>query len=384
MVVLLTGAALLFRSFEAVLRVEPGFDGGVLAVRLSLPRKDYDDAGKMRRFYEQLEARVARLPGVLSVGAVNHVPLNGSLASADYKREDRPPASESELPTTSYRMVTPRYFETMGIPLLAGRAFDASDGEGRPAVGVISQALARQSFGDGDPVGRRLLVRDAGEFREIQIVGVVGDVKHQGLEAPAEPHLYVPYFQTHPKLLVWLAQSQFLVVKAGGDALALGPAVRRELRAVDPGAASVGGRLTGDFVATAAAARRFTLVLLAVFAGVALLMATVGIYGVVAYAVARRTRETGLRLALGAEPSDILALVLRDGLRRSALGIGLGLVAALAAARSLRGLLFGVGAADPSSYAAVVVLLLAVTLAACLLPAWRAARLDPVRALRQD
>jgi ABC-type antimicrobial peptide transport system permease subunit len=160
--------------------------------------------------------------------------------------------------------------------------------------------------------------------------------------------------------------------------------VRRELRAVDPGAASVGGRLSGDFVATAAAARRFTLVLLSVFAGVALLMAAVGIYGVVAYAVARRTRETGLRLALGAEASDILALVLREGLRRSALGIGVGLVAALAAARSLRSLLFGVGTADPFSYAAVVVLLLAVTLAACLLPAWRASRLDPVRALRED
>src|SRR5262249_21716292 len=151
-------------------------------------------------------------------------------------------------------------------------------------------------------------------------------------------------------------ESQFVVGKARGDALALGPAVRRELRAVDPGAASVAGRLSGDFVATAAAARRFTLVLLSVFAGVSLLMAAVGIYGVVSYAVARRTRETGLRLALGAEASDILTLVLGEGLRRSAIGIGLGLVAALAAARSLRSLLFGVGAADPASYAAVVAL----------------------------
>jgi predicted permease len=384
MVVLLTGAALLFKSFEAVLRVEPGFDGGVLTVRMSLPRKDYDDVGKMRRFYEQLEARVARLPGVLSVGAVNHVPLNGSLASADYKLEDHPPASESQLPTTNYRMVTPRYFETMRIPLVAGRVFDATDGEGRPAVGVISQAFARQTFGDLAPVGRRLLVRDAGEFRPIEIVGVVGDVKHQSLEAPAEPHLYVPYYQTHAKLLVWLAQSQFLVVRASGDPLALGPAVRRELRAVDPGVASVGGRLSGDFVAAAAAARRFTLVLLALFAGVALVMAAVGIYGVVAYAVARRTRETGLRLALGASASDILALVLGEGLRRSAVGIAIGLVGALAAARSLRSLLFGVGEADPAAYAGVVALLLAVTLLACLLPAWRASRLDPVRALHHD
>ena len=384
MVVLLTGAALLFKSFQAVLKVEPGFDGGLLTVRMSLPRKDYGDVGKLRRFYEQLEARVARLPGVVSVAAVNQLPLNGALASADYKVADRPPASESQLPTANYRMVTPRYFEAMGIPLLAGRVFDETDGADTRVVGVISRALARQSFGDASPVGRQLLVRDAGDFRPIEVVGVVGDVKHAGLEAPAEPHLYVAYHQTHAKLLVWLAQNQFLVVRASGDPLALGPAVRRELRAVDPGVASVGGRLSNDFVEAATAARRFTLVLLALFAGVALVLAAVGIYGVVAYAVAQRTRETGLRLALGAKASDILSLVLGEGLRRSALGIALGLAAALVAARSLQSLLFDVGTADPTTYVGVVALLLAVTLVACLLPAWRAARLDPVRALRHD
>ena len=384
MVVLLTGAALLFKSFQAVLEVAPGFDGGVLTVRLSLPRKDYDELGKMRRFYEQLEARVARLPGVVSVAAVNQLPLNGALASVDYKVEGRPPASDSQLPTTNYRMVTPGFFATMGIPLLAGRVLAETDGAGSPAVGVISQALARQSFGELDPLGRRLLVNYAGEFRPVEIVGVAGDVKHASLEAPAEPHLYVPYYQTHPKLLVWLALNQYLLVRASGEAQALGPGVRRELRAVDPGVASLGGRLSGDFVATAAAARRFTLVLLALFAAVALLMAAVGIYGVVAYAVAQRTRETGLRLALGASAADILTLVLGEGLRRSAVGIGAGLVAALAAAHASKSLLFGVGEADPAAYAAVVVLLLAVTLAACLLPAWRAARLDPVKALRHD
>jgi predicted permease len=384
MVVLLTGAALLFKSFQAVLEVAPGFDGGVLTVRLSLPRKDYDELGKMRRFYEQLEARVARLPGVVSVAAANQLPLNGALASVDYKVEGRPPASDSQLPTTNYRMVTPGFFATMGIPLVAGRVFAETDGAGSPAVGVISQALARQSFGELDPLGRRLLVNYAGEFRPVEIVGVAGDVKHASLEAPAEPHLYVPYYQTHPKLLVWLALNQYLLVRASGEAQALGPGVRRELRAVDPGIASLGGRLSGDFVATAAAARRFTLVLLALFAAVALSMAAVGIYGVVAYAVAQRTRETGLRLALGASAADILSLVLGEGLRRSAIGIGAGLVAALAAAHASKSLLFGVGEADPAAYAAVVVLLLAVTLAACLLPAWRAARLDPVKALRHD
>ena len=384
MVVLLTGAALLFRSFEAVLKVPPGFDAGVLTVRMSLPRKDYSDVRKIRRFYEELAARVRRLPGVVSVAAVNHVPLNGALASADYKVADRPPASDQQLPTADYRMVTPRFFETMGIPLVAGRSFDETDGDGGPTLAVINQALARRSFEGRDPVGRQLLVEDAGDFRPFEIVGVVGDAKHESLEAPAQPTLYVAYYQVHPKLLVWLAQNQFLTVRATGDPLALGPAVRRAIQAVDPSVASAGGRLSGYYVDAATAARRFTLVLLGLFAAVALVMAAVGIYGVVAYSVSRRTRETGLRLALGASASDILSLVLGEGLRRSALGIAAGLVAAFVVARSSKSLLFGVGETDPASYAGVVALLLAVTLAACLLPAWRAARLDPVQALRHD
>jgi predicted permease len=385
MVVLLVGAALLLQSFRAVMQVDAGFDPGVLTVRLSLPRMDYTDSPRISRFYEELEGRVLSLPGVEAVAATNHVPLNGAIASADYKVADRPPASETDVPTALYRMVTPEYFRAMGIPLLVGRAIGPDDREGRVAVGVISESLARQGFEGRDPVGRQLLVKDNPEgFRPIEIIGVVGDVRHGGLETPPEPHLYVPYHQVHKSLLVWLAQTQFLVVRAYGAPLSLGPAVRKAVQAVDPNVASAGGRLSGFYVETAAAARRFSLVLLAIFALTALVMASVGLYGVVSYAVERRTRETGLRLALGASRLAIVAMVLRDGLRRTAVGTGVGLVAALVAARSLRGLLFGVGAADPLTYAGVVVLLLTVSAAACLVPAWRAARLDPVEALRQD
>jgi putative ABC transport system permease protein len=385
MVVLLSGASLLYRSFHAVMRIEPGFDTTPLTVRLSLPRKDYADNQKVSRFYEELEARLLELPGVESVAATNHVPLNGAIASADYKVADRPPASEDQLPTALYRMVTPHYFRTMGIPVVAGRVFDDRDRAGQPAVAIISQSLARESFPDRDPVGRQLLVKDTPEgFRSIAIVGVVGNVHHGSLETPSEPHLYVPYHQVNPSLMVWLAQTQFVVVRAGGDPLALGDAIQRAVHAVDPNVASVGARLSGSYVEATAAARRFSVLLIGAFAVIALVMAVIGIYGVVSYTVAQRTRETGLRLALGARAPDILLLVLGEGLKRTVWGIAVGLVAAFAAARGFQSLLFGVEAADVATYTGVALLLLAVTLGASFVPAWWAARLDPVQALRQD
>jgi predicted permease len=385
MVVLLSGAALLYRSFHAVMRIEPGFDTTALTVRLSLPRRDYQDNVKISRFYEQLEARLLELPGVESVAATNHVPLNGAIASADYKVADRPPESEDKLPTALYRMVTPSYFRTMSIPLVAGREFDDSDRAGQPAVAIISQSFARQSFPDRDPVGQQLLVKDTTEdFRPMEIIGVVSDVHHESLETAAEPHLYVPYHQVNPSLLVWLAQTQFVVVRAGGDPLALGEAIQRAVHAVDPNVASVGARSSGSYLEATSAARRFGVILIGTFAVIALVMAVVGIYGVVSYSVAQRTRETGMRLALGAGAPDIVSLVLGEGLKWTAWGITAGLVAAFAAARGFRSLLFGVEAADFLTYLGVSLVLLAVTLAASFVPAWWAARLDPLTALRQD
>jgi putative ABC transport system permease protein len=337
------------------------------------------------RFYRELESRVAALPGVEAVAAVSQVPLNGALASADYKVADRAPAAEDRLPTAQYRMATPAYFRTLGIPLVKGRAFGDDDRPEGARVAIISQSLARESFPDRNPLGLHLLVNDNPDgFRAMEIVGVAADVKHASLEAEAQPHLYVPYHQVHRQLLVWLTLNQFLVVRTGGAPLALASAIRRELQAVDPNVAASDIRTMGDYVDAASATRRFSLVLLTVFAGVALVMAAVGIYGVVSYTATERTRETGVRLALGARPRDILALVLGEGVRRTLLGIGAGLAAALAVSRTLQGLLYGVPPTDPPTYGAVIAVLVAVAIVASLLPAWRAARLDPLVALRRD
>jgi putative ABC transport system permease protein len=385
MVMLLTGAGLLLKSFRAVMRVEAGFDPGVLTLRLSLPRKDYGELAKVSQFYRQLEARVAALPGVVSVAAVNHVPLNGALASAEYQAADRPPLSENDLPTAQFRMATPAYFATMGIPILSGRAFTDLDGGGGAPVAIVSRGLARQAFPDRDPVGQHLLVRDTGAgFRPLEIVGVAGDVRHASLEADPEPHLYIAYHQTPKELLVWLTLNQFLIVRTSGPPLTLAEAVRRQLQATDSTVASADVRLAGYYLDNASASRRFSLQLLAGFAAVALAMAAVGIYGVVAYTVAQRTREIGVRLALGARGRNIVGLVVGEGLRRTLAGIVAGLAGALAATGAVRSLLFGVGATDAATYGAVVALLLAVTVLACLLPAWRATRVDPQVALRGD
>jgi predicted permease len=385
MVVLLTGAGLLLRSFREVMQVAPGFDSGVLTVRLSLPRKDYADAERMSRFYRQVEARLSVLPGVVTVGAVSQIPLNGALASADYKVAGRPPIADDQLPTAQYRMATPALFQAMGIPLLAGRSFSEEDREGRALVAVVNQALARQSFPDKNPVGEHLLVEDTSEgFRSLEIVGVVGDVRHVSLEGPPQPHLYVPYYQVHRELLVWLALNQFLTVRTAGAPLALAEDVRRAVQAVDPNVATADVRTSGDYVEAAASSRRFSLVLLGVFASLALVLAAVGIYGVVSYTVAQRTRETGVRIALGAGTADILGRVVGGALKRTALGLAVGLAAALVTSRALASQLYGVGALDPATYAIVVGLLVLVIVAACLVPAWRATRTDPVVALRGD
>ena len=383
--VLLSTCSLLYRSFLSASHVSPGFDKEALTVRLSLPRARYDRIEKVTAFYQELELRVAALPGVTEVSAANHVPLNGALASADYRTPEMSAGADTALPTASYRMVTPRYFRAMGIPLRSGRAFDDHDDTGAPRVAIVSESLARRSFAGSDPVGSRILVKDSSAgFRPFEIVGVVGDIRHDSLESEPSPHFFVPYAQTHPQLLVWLTATQYLVVRASVDPKSLEPAIRRVLREVDPDVAAAQVRTTGDSMAASIAPRRFTLTLLGVFAAIATLMAALGLHGVVSTAVAWRTREMALRMALGARPAQVRRLVLRQASIVAVAGGACGLAISLASGRLLEGLLFGVTAADPASYAGANLVLAAVVLGTCDAPARRAARIPLFTCLKTE
>ena len=389
MMMLLTGAGLLLKSFRAVMRVEAGFDPGVLTMRLSLPRKDYGELAKVSQFYRQLEARVAALPGVTSVAAINHVPLNGALASAEYQVADRPPVSEKDLPTAQYRMATPALLRTMGIPIVAGRAFTDLDGEGGAPVAIVSRGLARQAFPDRDPVGQHLLVRDTAGG-----VPAGRDRRRGRRRPPREPGgrrrsriSTSPTTRRRRDLLVWLTLNQFLVVRTVGRAARAGRG--RAARAAGHGLDGGRGRRPrqpATTSTTAAAPRRFSLQLLAGFAAVALVMAAVGIYGVVvlhrgpAHARDRRPARAGR-----ARMNDIVGLVLGEGLRRTAVGDrgGPGRRAGRERRRAQPALRRRARPIPPPT-PRVVALLLAVTVLACLLPAWRAARVDPQVALRGD
>ena len=383
--VLLCTGGLLYRSFQVASRVSPGFETEALTVRLSLPRVRYDRIEKVTAFYRELESRVAALPGVTEVSAANHVPLNGALASADYRTPEMPEGSDSALPTASYRMVTPRYFRAMGIPLLSGRVFDEHDDEDAPRVAIISQALARQSFAGKNPVGSQILVKDSPEgFRPFEIVGVVGDIRHESLESEPLPHFFVPYAQTNQSLLVWLTATQYLVVRASVDPRSLEPAIRKVLREVDQDVAAAQVRTTGDSMAASIAPRRFTLALMGLFAVIATLMAAFGLHGVVSTSVAWRTREMALRMALGARPAQVRRLVLRQAALSAAAGGACGLAVSLASGRLLEGLLFGVTTADPASYASAILVLAAVVLGASHAPALRASRIQPFETLKAE
>ncbi len=377
--VLLASAGLMVKSFGRLQNINTGFETeNILTMVVSLPGGKYKEDAQLVNFFRQATERVRSLPGVRAAGMVNFLPLYGGLGSSTgFKIEGQPAPPPGEGPSTNVRVADRGYFGAMGIPLLRGRNFtDAEDAEARRVI-IISESLARKYFPGEDALGKRLDVAMFEKPTPAEIVGVVGDVRYDSLTDEAEPTVYFP----HPELTY---PFMTLVVRTSGDPAEITPAVRGELRAIDPDQPVSDVRTMEQVMADTVGRARFNTLLFTLFAALALILAAVGIFGVMNYSVTLRTREIGLRMALGAQPARVLMLVLRQGLLLTLVGIGLGLAGALALTRVMSSLLFGVEATDPLTFAAIVVLLAVVSLVACYIPARRATRIDPLIALRYE
>jgi putative ABC transport system permease protein len=384
--VLLASAGLFLRSFVLLSKEHPGFDPhNVLTVRLSLPPVGYPDRAALVSLSEKLLPRLAALPGVESAAFVSLLPLAPGLSSIPFTVADRPPATGDAKPTANYRIVTSGYIDAMRIPLQNGRDFTEQDDGDRPPVALISAPLAQKFFNDRSPIGQRLLLDDTdGSPRPVEIVGVVGEVKQEKLEIPAGPDIYLPLRQVPKENVAFLRNYSFWVMRTSMPPAGLEASVRREIRAVDPNVPSSGVRTMEQMLAGALATRRFSLLLVGLFAATALFVAAAGLYAVIAYGVGQRTREIGLRLALGATRGGVLRMILAEGLRLVLGGIVIGFIAAIAVARLISSQLYGVSARDPVSLIVVTALLAVISLLACLLAARRAIHVDPAIALRAD
>jgi putative ABC transport system permease protein len=373
--VLLIVVGLFGRSFVNIQAVRPGFDARrVLSARVSLPRSRYDSLDAIVGFQRELQARVGALAGVQSVGAISILPLSGLIARVPFTVEGRP-VPRSQVPSTQYRLVTEQYFETMRIPIRRGRPFSEKDTVTHPPVIIVNETLARRFFGEQEPIGEHLLVddTDAGP-RTAEIVGVVGDVRHLGLDVEPTPDVYLPYSQLHPDQVGLAAANMFWVVRTEADPLVFAAAVRHEMQQVDS-RVPVGSMRTMDhYLSASVAPRRFNVSVLGAFAVAAVLLAATGIYATLSYSIRQRSHEMAIRTALGAQRRDILELVVGQGLRPALIGVGVGLGAAVIVTRTLSGLLFGLGATDPPTFLVVAVGLAVVALLACLVPAVRATR----------
>lgn len=381
--VLLITAALLIRSFQHVQAVDPGFrPSHVLTIRLSLPRARYPGHTAIEQFTSETHSRITSLPGVDAVAAGNVVPMNGYLATTALFVDG---VIAKNTPEAHYRMITPDYFRTLGIPVRVGRAFDATDRSGSAPVAIINETLARQYFHNRNPIGKRLRLDDGEKVpREVEIVGVVGNVRHFGLEKEATIEVYVPIGQVPDPTTIWLANNMYWVMRTEGDPLPFANAVRREIAAVDPAVPASFVRSMDQWVGATLAPRRFNLQLVGAFAAVALLLAVVGVYAVSAFAVTARTREFGIRAALGASRRDVIGLVVRNSASPVLGGLAAGTAIAGVLAPALSGMLFGVTPHDAMSLVIGPVILACAALLANLAPARRAARVDPIVALRVD
>jgi predicted permease len=379
-VTLLISAGLLIRSFHRLVGTDPGFDPhNVLTGGIVLPGSDYPEGKQQAAFFQRVLERVQALPEVEVAAAVNSLPLTGINDQGSFRIEGRPkPPEGMDWAWPNRPKVSPRYFEAMGITLLRGRSFTSQDREGAPEVAIVSDVAARRYWPGGDPMGKRVSVnRRSGQPVWREIVGVVKGVSHFGLDVDRRPEIYVPYLQVPSFVMI-------LAVRTRGEPAELAAAIRREVATVDPDQAVFNMQTMEQLVSDSKSRRRFQTILSTVFATLAVILAAVGVYGVMAYAVSQQTREIGIRIALGAAHGDVLRIVLGQGFVLVLLGAGAGIAGALALTRLLSGFLYGIAATDPLTFLGASTVLAAIALMACYIPARRATKIDPMVALRYE
>ncbi len=382
--VVLIGAGLLLASFLRLQQINPGFKAtNLLTLQLSLPGSKYKDAKQQASFFQRALERINSISTLDSAGAVSDLPFSNSRSVSSFEIEGRPAQPGDDAIAADHRVVSPNYFKTLNIPFVEGRDFTDRDNQATTGVMVVNQSWARTYFPNDNPMGKRIRIGDDGEvtlygepiWREV--VGIVGDIKHGDLTAQAKPEMYVPYLQQS------LARMMF-VVRAKGESAGLTEAVRNEIQALDSDLPIYNIRLMDERLARSILPQRFNAMLIGLFAVVALILAMMGIYGVMAYTVEQNTRDIGIRLALGAQNRDVLGMVLKQGLKLALAGIAIGLVAAYLLSKTIADLLYGISPTDAQTFIYVALLLTAVALVACWVPARRAMKVDPGVALRYE
>ena len=373
--VLLVGAGLLIRSFVRLQDTESGVRAdNVLTLSLALPQAKYDTPQKVNSFYQQLLSRISALPGVQACGSINMLPLQQWGTNGPIEIEGEPPYPAGQAPIAEFRSASPDYFRTLGIPLIAGRFFNDQDRESATVNIIVNKTLADRHFPNQDPIGKRL---KAGSPDYVTIVGVVGDVKQSGLAQPARAELYWCSLQA-------TRSAMSLVVRAASEPSSLTSAVRGEVQALDRDLPIHNVKTMEAVISESISDHRLNMLLLGIFAGVALILSVIGIYSVMSYTTTQSTREIGIRMALGAQPTDVLKLIIGHGAVLSLIGVAIGLVAAFGLTQLMGTLLYGVTATDPLTFVSVPIVLMAVSLVACYVPARRAIKIDPMIALRYE
>jgi putative ABC transport system permease protein len=380
--VLLVGAGLLFRSLMSLLNVPLGFSSArITTMQVAPTGEGYRSPDQAIAYWDRVQERLRALPGVEKVALTNSMPMSGSISVLSYGAEGKPKLPPSQSPVAHFASVSPDYFATLGIPVLQGREFTSSDAVKSPRVIIVNEAMVRREWAGQNPIGQRITFGPPEEGSDdpewLEVVGVVGNTRQYGVDQEPVPTIYVPHTSAP-------AQALTIMVRSAGDPVTVAGSARAALQGIDSSLPIARMRPLDEVIGASLTQRRFNLTLLAVFAGIALVLALAGIYGTVSYAVAQRTQELGIRSALGATRGDVLRLVLWDGLKPIAIGLVLGLAGAFVLRRTLDRLVYGITTSDPATFIALPLLLATVAVIASLIPALRAAKVDPMTALRVD